>query len=207
MALNAALLGYGAVRLRHRVLFRVRAWRDIPFETGTQYAELAQQRFTGWTPARVALVGDSQFELAPVGDLFGERIRNRGLKGATVADALHWIDAVLADRPEHVVVFLGTNDAYYRFPMSSTQAALETLFARLGAAGCRVSVVSVPPLPGRDAAVAAVNAELCRLTEQYGFGYVDLHAALAGTRWTDDGVHLDRGAYAVLGELLRERVG
>ena len=71
------------------------------------------------------------------------RVLNAGVSGDTAARALARLPAVLAHRPDVLVVALGTNDGLSREPLVSTEAALERIVLDAQAAGSRVLLAGV----------------------------------------------------------------
>jgi acyl-CoA thioesterase-1 len=71
------------------------------------------------------------------------RVLNAGVSGDTAARALARLPAVLAHRPDVLVVALGTNDGLSREPLVETEAALERIVLDAHAAGSRVLLVGV----------------------------------------------------------------
>lgn len=208
LVLNVLLLGGAAWALR-RAGGRAVLGRLLParFAPRPDFAGQARARFVPPSSGAVILLGDSQLERAPLLDLLDLPVRNRAISGARTSDLAEWLDGVLAEQPAQLVLMIGSNDVWQGRPLAESAAALREVFARVAAgAGCPVIVVSVPPLLGRDGAVRRFNEMLAGLAAEFGHRFVDIVTPLAGTQWTDDGLHLNLAAYREVTPLVREKV-
>lgn len=149
------------------------------------YAAIGRNRFTDVPAGRVALVGDSQAQNAPLLEMVSDW-RQFGIGGATFRDVAAWWELAV-ERSQTLVLMAGTNDALIGRPVEDSVADVATLLDR--ARGRDVTVVSVPPLHAVD--VRPLNNAVRGLCAERGCRWVDI----AGTYWTDDGVHLNRAAY------------
>jgi acyl-CoA thioesterase-1 len=86
------------------------------------------------------------------------RVINAGVSGDTAAMALARLPAVLAHRPDVVVVALGANDALLGLPLDATGAALERIVALAQQAGARVLLLGVRLATGESAPRVGVAA-------------------------------------------------
>lgn len=66
------------------------------------------------------------------------RVTNAGQSGDTTFDALARLDFALADRPDVVIVCLGSNDRFQSKKLSDTQTNLEEIIGRAQAKGATV---------------------------------------------------------------------
>ena len=89
-----------------------------------------------------------------------------GVSGDTTAGGLARVGWALADRPTHVIVELGANDALRGIDPATTRANLDRLLSRLGAAGVKVLLAGMyaPPNWGKayEAAFRRIYPELAR---------------------------------------------
>jgi hypothetical protein len=209
-SLNAALTAAVLVlvkRLGWQVIaLRLRERRHGP----SFYQDIAHAMFgTQLIPAGgVALVGDSQIQFAPLLELLTP-FRVRGIGGSLAADLLTWIDPVLDQPVDRIVIMTGTNDARRGVPVADTIAAIGQILSRITERrpGCAVTIVSVPPMPKVRAAVDALNGELQALATDRGHGWADLTPDLDAMAWTRDGVHLNADAYRRVAPLIRTAAG
>jgi lysophospholipase L1-like esterase len=170
------------------------------------FAAAAQATFPPLDADCVVFVGDSQVARAPLLDML-TRYRNRGIARATISNVSAWIDGVLAGEPGHVVLMVGGNDVFFGVPLTESMASANRLLDTIGERqGCGVTMVSVPPLPGREEAVAEINAALAALATERGHGWVDLVPILSVMHWTDDGIHLNAAAYRAVAPALAAAV-
>ena len=75
-----------------------------------------------------------------------------GVSGDTTAGGLSRVGWALADRPTHVIVELGANDALRGIEPAVTRANLDGILSRLGAAGVEVMLAGMyaPPNWGKE---------------------------------------------------------
>jgi len=207
LVLNGLLLGLAAWSVRRVGLRSLLGRLPGRFAARPDFAAQARARFVPPSSGAVVLLGDSQLEHAPLPDLLGLPVRNRALSGARTTDLATWLAGVLAERPAHVVLMIGSNDVMAGRPVLESAAAVRDVLRRIaGEVGCPVTVVSVPPLPGRDAAVQRLNAALAEVAGEFGHRFVDVATPLAGTSWTDDGLHLNVAAYHRITSLVRREI-
>lgn len=136
-------------------------------------------------------------------DRFPERaFINAGVNGNTAWEVLQRIDDVLACEPAEVVILVGTNDILAtlspdggesvrqskQLPATPSvhdyRTSLDAIVVRLQAAGCRVALVSLPPL-GQDLEslpnhrVREFNEVIAEVALTRGATYVPLYEPLA----------------------------
>ncbi len=80
------------------------------------------------------------------------RVVNMGVSGETTKDGVARLDAVLARKPEVVVVEFGGNDGLRGLPLADSQRNLTTLVTALRKGGAKVLLVAIsqPPEYGQD---------------------------------------------------------
>lgn len=80
----------------------------------------------------------------------GVIVRNFGVGGANTQESLERLPGILKDRPDHLVIFLGVNDAIWarkRLPIATYRKNLETMvFQVREAAVDSVSLVTIHPI-------------------------------------------------------------
>ena len=84
------------------------------------------------------------------------RVVNAGKNGDTTAQGLARLDAVLAGRPEILVLALGANDGLRGVPAATVEHQLEQIITRARTAGARVLLcgMETPPWRGWDYTLA-----------------------------------------------------
>jgi acyl-CoA thioesterase-1 len=134
------------------------------------------------------------------------RVVNAGVSGDTSAGGLRRLDWVLRARPAIVIVALGANDGLRGLPVDALRANLETIVARLSAAGVRVLLAGmrVPPNYG-DAYARDFSAAFATVARRSGAAFmpflldgVAAHAALN----QPDGIHPTATGHAMIAERL-----
>lgn len=175
----------------------------------------------------VVLLGDSiteGFELQKY--LPGRRVLNRGIGADIIGNhlppddprgVLRRLDASVFDcAATDVFLMIGINDLNIGHTVDQLESGYRELLTKIkaGAPKLRVHVQSVLPTRGdharQNAPVREFNTRLRKLTAEFGYDYLDLHALLADERgelkaeFTDDGLHLKEPAYRLWqGEILR----
>jgi acyl-CoA thioesterase-1 len=135
-----------------------------------------------------------------LGQALGIPVVNAGISGDTTEGGLSRLDRdVLAHRPRVVVVELGVNDVFGRWPRERTVANLRTITQRLRAQGAGVILVHItlPGVPGdghRRHLREIARAEGATLVEDFLDGVVPGHSY--------DGLHPDEQGQAMLAERL-----
>jgi acyl-CoA thioesterase-1 len=134
-------------------------------------------------PCRIAVLGDSLTAAygLPLADGFPARLRHglretgydcevldAGVSGDTSAGGLARLEWVLADRPTHVIVELGGNDALRGLPPEQMAANLDAIVERLTAEGVAVLLAGMraPPNLGRTYG-DAFEAVFPQIAERY----------------------------------------
>lgn len=69
---------------------------------------------------------------------YAYRVVNQGISGDTTSGGVERLDAVLAIKPEVVVLELGANDGLRGLPLASTRANLDEMIEKLKQGGARV---------------------------------------------------------------------
>jgi hypothetical protein len=206
LVLNLLLVVLLGRRLQQQGLREVLIRRGLRRPADADFAAAARATFPALEAGSVVFVGDSQVARAPLLDMLTP-YRNRGIARATISNVSAWIDGVLAGEPGHIVLMVGGNDVFFEVPLTDSLAAAQQLLDTIAErSGCGVTIVSVPPLPGRDGAVAEMNAALADLAGERGCGWVDLVPTLTAMQWTDDGIHLNAAAYRAVAPALASAV-
>jgi len=135
-----------------------------------------------------------------LGQALGIPVVNAGISGDTTEGGLSRLERdVLAHHPRVVVVELGINDVFGRWPRERTVANLRTITQRSRAIGARVILVhiTVPTMPGdgqRKHLREIAREEGATLVEDFFDGVVPQHSY--------DGLHPDEKGQAMLAERL-----
>lgn len=87
-------------------------------------------------------------------------IANAGVSGDTTAGGLARLEAVIAAKPDGVLLELGTNDAIMGLPPARVRAHLEAMLTRLAQADIPVLLCGARDLGGHDRTYAAAFAAL-----------------------------------------------
>ena len=127
---------------------------------------------------------------------------NAGVSGDTTAGGLSRIDWALADKPTHVIVELGANDALRGIDPKTTRRNLDAIIAKLQSAGVKTMLAGMyaPPNWGRDyeAEFRSIYPDLAR---QYRIGLYPFFLDGVAARPTlnqADGIHPNKKGVAVI---------
>jgi len=132
---------------------------------------------------------------------------NAGVSGDTTAGGLSRIDWALADKPTHVIVELGANDALRGVDPKTTRRNLDAIIAKLQSAGVKTMLAGMyaPPNWGRDyeAEFRSIYPDLAR---QYRIGLYPFFLDGVAARPTlnqADGIHPNKkGVAEIVGRML-----
>jgi acyl-CoA thioesterase-1 len=96
------------------------------------------------------------------------RVINAGISGDTTSDGLARVGAVIAAKPQIVVLEFGGNDGLRGLPLARTRANLDSMIVELKKAGARVVLagITLPPNYGKDY-IAALEKMYRDLAAQY----------------------------------------
>lgn len=165
----------------------------------------------GWDDPQRFLTKDDGLPKTPAKGRWRDTIkgaRSKGPKfgnysGWRVGNLLKTIDTVLVrDKPESVIIMIGTNDISGNRVPSDYRADLEAVIAKCIKEHCVPILNTIPPRRGHDAAVKAVNRIICEMAAEQHVPLVDFHAACLrvrpGNSWdgtiiSKDGVHPSGG--------------
>ena len=170
----------------------------------------------------LVMIGDSLTDNWVYGDpaLFGPKIVGRGIAGQVTGQMLvRFQQDVIALHPKAVHILGGTNDisgAWGPLRLEDIQNNIAAMADMAKAHGLRVLVGSLTPATSltwapevRPAArIVAMNVWLKAYARTNGLTYVDYYTALAGPDGgmkpglSDDGVHPNRRAYALMRKAL-----
>jgi len=175
----------------------------------------------------VVLLGDSITEGFDVAKYFpGRRILNRGIGADVIGNnmpvddprgVLQRLDNSVFDcTATDVLILIGINDLNTGRKVDGMEAGYRELLQRLREKqpALKIHVQSVLPTRGehakRNGDVAAFNAKLRKLAEEFKCNWIDLHALMRDengelkAEFTNDGLHLTEPAYRVWrGEVLK----
>ena len=164
---------------------------------------------------KLVMLGDS---ITEAGGDWNERlgtagIRNSGQGGYATGQML-WLldDAVLDAEPQRVLLMGGINDLSIGVEPEQLYANVETIVARLQAAGVEPVLQSTlyqRQNPGTYDTITAHNQRLQALAAREGLTYLDLNAVLSDAdglkaEYTTDNTHLTDAGYAAWASVLRE---
>lgn len=168
----------------------------------------------------VVLVGDSITEGFDVARYFpGRRVLNRGIGGDVIGNGLpdgdrrgllrRLDESVFECAPSCVFLMIGINDLNSGHTPESMEAGYRELFGRIRKRlpELRLYVQTLLPTRGtravRNPAIQDVNARLEKLSEEFSFEFIDLHALMQDgngelrAEFSEDGLHLTDPAYQV----------
>ncbi len=110
---------------------------------------------------RIIMLGDSHTEWATWPELTDcPPVANFGIAGNTSADILARLPSVIAARPRAVLLMVGTNDILRGIKPGDIASNVTRITQRLAAENVHVAVQAIPPIPGQESLVTALNARL-----------------------------------------------
>lgn len=190
--------GFGAV---------ARAIRP-PAPQPINYTQVAHERFADLPGAPLVVMGDSQAQGCPAGELFGHAAV-RGIGGQVIADVHGWLNLVLADPAlRRLVVWAGTNDVGLGRGADRIFADMFALLsdAQITRPDVQVVVLGVPPLTAHPVEVAEANRALAKAAAGAGATFVDVAPVLTGYL-APDGTHITARGYGRLRALAGQIAG
>ena len=166
--------------------------------------------------AGIVLLGDS---ITADGDwptlLPGMPVRNAGVGGDTIADALARVEPAVSGGPAQVLVLLGTNDVGAGEPEGAILERYGQLLDRLAVAAPQAEVVVhgvLPREPSYASRLARLNEGLSALADRRGLAYLDPWPRFVGpdggirAELTSDGLHLSPAGYRQWADALRRHL-
>jgi lysophospholipase L1-like esterase len=136
--------------------------------------------------------------------------KNGNYSGWRVGNILKVVDKVLAaNKPEAAIIMVGTNDIRGGKVPAKYEDGLKTIVEKCIRANCIPILNTIPPMRGRDKAVAECNKIIKGVAAKYRAPLVDYHAAVMkrrpgdawqGTLISKDGVHPTGGKTQVYDE-------
>jgi len=132
------------------------------------------------------------------------KIVNAGVSGDTSNQGLNRLQSILDLQPQIVIVELGANDGLRGIPASATRQNLETIVARLQAAGAKVVLagMQVPPNYGPQYTGAFRNI-FKDVAKRYGTALIPFFLEGVGGNATlnqEDGIHPTAAGYKIVAE-------
>jgi acyl-CoA thioesterase I len=127
-------------------------------------------------------------------DRTGVQITNFGHNGDTSTQGLERIDAVLAEKPQVVIVLFGGNDALQKFPVSETRDNLDAILTKLEAANTKVILLGVLGGLGVD----PYQGMFLQLAKNHHVLYVPnvLTGLIGNKSYMNDPIHPNDAGYA-----------
>ena len=139
---------------------------------------------------------------------------NRGISGDTTLGLLNRQDEVIDLKPRTIFLLIGTNDLCFGRPIDQVAENFRRLLTRFKKElpGAKIYVQSVLPIneqmhPPRqyrnNKNIAALNPEIRKVTEKFGYEWIDIAPAFRDAsgqldkKLTRDGLHLSEQGYQV----------
>ncbi|MDF2189330.1 GDSL-type esterase/lipase family protein [Paraflavitalea sp. CAU 1676] len=156
----------------------------------------------------IVFVGTSITEGFLVSEVFGPKVKNRGITLNTSAHLVDRIDFIATSRPKKIVIECGINDIQGDISTDSIIANYSKIITRIKAQspGTQIVVNSVFPTCGDyfmlESRVVELNKALAELVTKESVQFVDVHSALLKGQYLDstftyDGLHLNGAGYLV----------
>lgn len=177
-------------------------------------------------PDPIVFFGDSLTDFFPVQDFFpNQTIYNRGIAGDTTRDLLKRIDNVIALKPTHILMQIGTNDLGRGHKVERVVKNIEHLIDifQIRLPDTTLSVISLYPVSHRkmwlsfliaglrkNKNIVAVNKALAEITKKRGLTFIDIHPLLVDKKgrmakeFTLEGLHISGLGYGVIAEKIGE---
>jgi len=119
-----------------------------------------------------------------------------GASGSTSEDWIKIIDSVLKLKPKFVPICLTVNDRVLGWPVSRSQAAMQTVISKIVVAGAKPILISAPPTG--HANTESMNTWLA----SRGFQFINIYSLLVGSGYAlqggfnaGDGIHWTNSAH------------
>lgn len=132
------------------------------------------------------------------------RVVNAGVSGDTTAGGLSRLDWALADKPDLVILALGSNDALRGIDPATVRANLDNMLEKINAAGAKVLILGMlaPPNWGESygRAFNQIFPELARTHDAVLYPFFLEGVAMKPELNQPDGLHPNERGVAVLVE-------
>lgn len=147
--------------------------------------------------------------------------RNRGISGDITFGVLQRLDEVLEGTPKKVFILIGINDISRNIPDTLIIDNYRKMISRIKAGSPKTKIYLQTLMPvnntftqfknhyNKDEHIAAVNAALKNLAEEYKVTLIDLHPHFMDSNgrlrqeMTEDGLHLNAAGYRHWAALLK----
>lgn len=169
------------------------------------------------TDADIVMLGDSMTAGGRWNEMLPDHlVANRGIPGDTVGGIQQRLPAIIALKPEQLVLMIGINDIMagndVRYISLAYQDIIQTLTPHtrlilMSTLSCRAPLCDA----GKIARVRELNTQIKAIAAQHNLVFVDLNTRFApagplDARLTDDGLHLNGEGYRLWQEMLELHV-
>lgn len=156
----------------------------------------------------IVFIGDSQTEGFLVNEVFGLRVRNRGISSNTTDHVLSRIDDILKNHPKRIIVAIGINDLQAGRPVNEVIENIARIMTKTRSLSPHTDVVFNAVFPTRGdyqklmPEINTFNVQLRQFCHREKIAFVDTYSPLLkgdqlDKSYTYDNLHLNGKGYAV----------
>jgi len=199
-----------------------KAWDTIPNMPQHYQERLAVFKKEKVATGKVVFLGNSITEGADWKKLLRDStVINRGISGDITFGVLNRVDDVIKLKPSKLFILIGINDLNKEIPDEVVMQNIFTLVRTIksGSRDTKIYIQSILPVNktfknfpknyDKEEHITTVNDQLKKLSNHFGYTYVDLYNNFTNTarqldeKYSYDGLHLNAAGYSRWVEILK----
>lgn len=163
----------------------------------------------------IVFIGDSQIECFPVTEIFGDKVKNRGIGGNKTEQLLHRLKEVVISHPKRILIEIGVNDIILNNDTTSAFNNYKKIITTIkdGSPLTSIFIHSIMPVCGDytkyNVMITGLNANIKEYCKSNNVTYIDLYSKMVTESKLDstltlDGLHLNGKGYTIWRQCIHE---